>query len=139
MFTILRQITFINYIMKGLINLYDLKVEKQIGSKCRVTKDEIHISTRSLNSDESRIIFSTNGKRHIQNIFLNMLKASRDHYVIDVYIVPANSTLEYRGALTQDNKSLDLKLDYGFISKLILIIKGTGKQIENIYLKKETV
>ena len=139
MFTILRQIIIINYIMKGLINLYDLKVEKQIGSKCKVTKDEIHISTRSLNSDESRIIFFFFLKRHIQNIFLNMLKASRDHYVIDVYIVPANSTLEYRGALTQDNKSLDLKLDYGFISKLILIIKGTGKQIENIYLKKETV
>ena len=125
--------------MKGLINLYDLKVEKQIDSKCKVTKDELHISTRSLNSDESRIIFSTNGKRHIQNIFLNMLKASRDHYVIDVYIIPANSTLEYRGALTQDNTSIDLKLDYGFISKLILIIKGTGKQIENIQLKKKIV
>ena len=125
--------------MKGLINLNDLKVEKQIGSKCKVTKDEIHILTRSLNSDESRIIFATNGKRHIQNIFLNMLKTTKEHYVIDVYIVPANSTLEYRGALTQDNTSLNLKLDYGFISKLILIIKGTGKQIENIYLKKETV
>ena len=117
----------------------DLKVEKQIGSKCKVTKDEIHISTRSLNSDESRIIFATNGKRHIQNIFLNMLKSSRDHYVIDVYIIPANSTLEYRGALTQDNTSIDLKLDYGFISKLILIIKGTGKQIENIQLTKKIV
>lgn len=119
--------------------MYDLKVEKQIGSKCKVTNDEIHISTRSLNSDESRIIFSTNGKRHIQHIFLNVLKTNKDHYVIDVYIVPANSTLQYRGALTLDNTSLNLKLDYGFISKLILIIKETGKQIENIYLKKNCI
>lgn len=119
--------------------MYDLKVEKELGAKCKVTKDEIHISTRSLNTDESRVVFSTNVRQHIQSICLNMIKATRNQYTIDVYIVPDNSPIQYRGALTQNNTNLDLKLDYGFISKLVLIIKDTGKQIQNIYLKKEAV